>query len=79
VSEVREWGEREGGRGKKEGKEEYSCGQEPLVCPARLRREEDVSSPVSLGVVSTHKEVATMVTLASYASSQHCASVVTCI
>jgi len=32
---------------------------------------------VSLGAVNTHTEIATMVTLASYESIQHCTGVVT--
>ena len=50
VSEVGEWGEREGGKGK-EGRQGGVVTRTRLerVCPARLREEGDVNSPVSLG------------------------------
>ena len=41
---------REGGRGKKEGREEESRGQDSRVSSARLMDEGGINSPVSLGV-----------------------------
>ena len=75
VSEVGEWEkEREGeetvGR---QGGVVVSLAILSRFCPARLR-EGDVISSVSLG---THTEVATMVMLASYERSQHCAGILT--
>ena len=70
--------EREGEEGRKAGRSSQG-GKTLKSLPRETNggaREGDVICPESLGA---HTEVATMVTLASYESSQHCAGVVTCL
>ena len=67
-------GEREGGRGngKETGRSSSLAGNTLESLPRETKG--DVISSVSLG---THTEEATMVMLASYECSQHCAGILT--